>query len=178
MTKFNIFEDRKRRGFAIEFVPLHKARGVGTYLNNRIQVTSPVVDVLKIPAGQSGSIWFHTRDEAQSAIDMWHLQNPPAKPSDVLIQRPTYYPPADGPETAIEVSGVLAILTSEYQAVLNNFGTAEGELCNRDGCEGNLEFTRSINCSCHLGCAPCPSCEAIHLFCPECGWVPEGISPF
>lgn len=48
-------------------------------------------------------------------------------------------------------------------------GYAEGETCNRDGCDGVIEIHPSDNCSCHIS-PPCSACTAPRNFCPECGW--------
>ncbi len=54
-------------------------------------------------------------------------------------------------------------------------GTEEGAQClrlldNFDTCNGVIEFSRSVNCSCHLGGAPCHSCESVEPHCPVCRW--------
>lgn len=47
------------------------------------------------------------------------------------------------------------------------FGINEGDVCGRDGCEGNLE--RKIeNCSCHIT-PPCWACTNTPLCCSGCG---------
>lgn len=51
-------------------------------------------------------------------------------------------------------------------------GTMDGDKCNRDGCEGILEYTHPANCSCHIN-APCSACVNINLSCPVCGWEEE-----
>lgn len=48
-------------------------------------------------------------------------------------------------------------------------GENEGDLCNRDGCGGRLEFEEPENCSCHIN-PPCASCTNVQLYCPECLW--------
>ncbi len=46
-------------------------------------------------------------------------------------------------------------------------GTEEGELCNRDGCQGTMEYPLAENCSCHIN-PPCSSCTSVLLTCTEC----------
>lgn len=48
-------------------------------------------------------------------------------------------------------------------------GFAEGDACGRDGCAGVIEMRAPENCSCHLS-APCFSCTADRIWCPDCGW--------
>lgn len=48
-------------------------------------------------------------------------------------------------------------------------GYVDGDACNRNGCTGIIELEPSENCSCHI-CAPCSSCTAPRMFCPECEW--------
>ena len=45
----------------------------------------------------------------------------------------------------------------------------EGDICNEDGCNGVIVYTKSENCSCHIN-SPCSSCMEVYLYCPECGW--------
>lgn len=47
-------------------------------------------------------------------------------------------------------------------------GDDEGAICNRDGCDGRMEWKPVENCSCHIN-PPCPQCENQSLWCPECG---------
>lgn len=55
-------------------------------------------------------------------------------------------------------------------------GYAEGEVCNRDGCEGVIAYRMVENCSCHL-CAPCGACVNNPAQCPDCGWSEEDEPP-
>lgn len=48
-------------------------------------------------------------------------------------------------------------------------GTMEGDKCNRNGCEGILEYTHPANCSCHIN-PPCSACTSTNFSCPVCGW--------
>lgn len=51
-----------------------------------------------------------------------------------------------------------------------NFGTLEGEICNRFGCEGIIQENSSgESCYCHIN-PPCSSCCNVDQFCEECGW--------
>lgn len=49
------------------------------------------------------------------------------------------------------------------------FGTLEGEVCWRNGCQGILLEAGSEDCSCHIA-PPCGSCTTPREFCPECDW--------
>ena len=49
-------------------------------------------------------------------------------------------------------------------------GTEEGEICNREGCEGILAYPEVTNCTCHLS-PPCPAHTDNQLECPDCGWT-------
>lgn len=51
-------------------------------------------------------------------------------------------------------------------------GKEEGDICNRDGCEGEIEIYQET-CYCNAGNAPCLACENAHPYCPECGWDPN-----
>lgn len=51
-------------------------------------------------------------------------------------------------------------------------GTAEGELCRRDGCCCRLTLEPSLNCSCHIT-PPCGSCLDVRVHCEDCGWRDE-----
>lgn len=55
-------------------------------------------------------------------------------------------------------------------SIICRHGTEEGADCRRFGCDGLIRFERPQNCSCHLGMAPCGSCENVMLECPICGW--------
>lgn len=48
-------------------------------------------------------------------------------------------------------------------------GVSDGDVCNRDGCEGILEYPPVKDCYCHLS-PPCHNCTENPLTCPECGW--------
>lgn len=49
-------------------------------------------------------------------------------------------------------------------------GTEEGDLCDRKGCHGVLEYPLVENCSCHIS-SPCYPCTDNRLACMACGWV-------
>ena len=49
------------------------------------------------------------------------------------------------------------------------YGTYDGEVCNRDNCKGVIDLYPPINCSCHIN-PPCPACTNPQFYCPECGW--------
>lgn len=51
-------------------------------------------------------------------------------------------------------------------------GTEEDNTCNRDGCQGKMEFPEVENCSCHIA-PPCSACVDNPLTCNECGQTPE-----
>ncbi len=48
------------------------------------------------------------------------------------------------------------------------FGYEEGETCNRNGCDGQIEREGEGGCSCHIS-PPCGHCTSPY-YCPECGW--------
>lgn len=48
-------------------------------------------------------------------------------------------------------------------------GFCDGDTCGRNGCDGIIDIRPTENCSCHLH-APCYSCTADRIWCPECGW--------
>lgn len=52
---------------------------------------------------------------------------------------------------------------------MSALGYCEGDLCNRDGCEGVIEIEKVENRSCHLS-APCWGHENADMCCPDCGW--------
>ena len=49
------------------------------------------------------------------------------------------------------------------------WGDAEGDVCNRDGCDGVIEFEPVKNCSCHVS-PPCGACIDSGPWCALCGW--------
>lgn len=74
------------------------------------------------------------------------------------------------------VAAVLAGASNSAEPALStkhSIGYVEGDLCNRDGCEGTIVFNERRNCSCHLGNAPCSGCELRGLVCDECGVFPS-----
>ena len=48
-------------------------------------------------------------------------------------------------------------------------GVMDGDICNRDGCEGILELSHVENCSCHIN-PPCQACVGRSIVCPVCGY--------
>lgn len=52
---------------------------------------------------------------------------------------------------------------------MKEIGTQEGDVCNRNECEGVLIYSESENCSCHIN-PPCSSCMDTYLYCPVCDW--------
>lgn len=49
-------------------------------------------------------------------------------------------------------------------------GYEQGEVCNRDGCQGILdEYDTDTSCSCHIN-PPCGHCVNSRVFCPVCEW--------
>jgi len=51
---------------------------------------------------------------------------------------------------------------------MDNFGFMEGDVCNRDGCEGVMYIPEVENCYC-FKCAPCSHCEDNLSICDKCG---------
>jgi hypothetical protein len=52
---------------------------------------------------------------------------------------------------------------------MDNLGYTEGEICNRNGCQGIIEEEEKRGCSCHIN-PPCPACTESRAYCPECEW--------
>lgn len=50
-----------------------------------------------------------------------------------------------------------------------DYGTSEGDTCNRRGCKGVIDTHKAENCSCHIA-PPCSACTAPRNYCPACGW--------
>lgn len=62
---------------------------------------------------------------------------------------------------------------------MTDCGTEEGDVCNRDGCEGIMWLPPVTDCSCHIS-PPCAQCERNAIVCNECGSDPfddDYISP-
>jgi len=54
---------------------------------------------------------------------------------------------------------------------MSDFGCEEGDVCNRDGCEGIIdEHYADGGCYCHCGNPPCSHCVDDRRYCEECGW--------
>lgn len=57
----------------------------------------------------------------------------------------------------------------------NNFpdafphGVEAGEVCFRDGCDGEIMEYEKDGCSCHIN-PPCSACVANRAYCPKCDW--------
>lgn len=52
-------------------------------------------------------------------------------------------------------------------------GYSEGDICNRNGCKGEMVWRPSDdNCSCHIN-PPCPSCYPGYVYCSVCDWDEE-----
>ena len=51
-------------------------------------------------------------------------------------------------------------------------GLEEGDVCNRDGCKGIIEYPDVEGCSCHIN-PPCNQCVSNTVWCPVCGWRDE-----
>lgn len=49
-------------------------------------------------------------------------------------------------------------------------GEEEGSICNRDGCDGLMDWPEVEGCSCHIN-PPCGRCENNPLTCDTCGSV-------
>jgi hypothetical protein len=72
-------------------------------------------------------------------------------------------------DTMLDVAA-LAFAAIESQARIAadaRIGSQEGDRCNRDGCDGRMEWKKPADCSCHLA-PPCAACEAAPLICSEC----------
>jgi len=53
-------------------------------------------------------------------------------------------------------------------------GYTEGEICNRNGCQGIIEeLDKDGSCSCHVSNPPCSYCCTNTGYCPECNWEAE-----
>lgn len=48
-------------------------------------------------------------------------------------------------------------------------GIEEGEVCNRNGCEGIMYIPPVRGCICHLGHPPCQACVDNNIICSKCG---------
>lgn len=53
--------------------------------------------------------------------------------------------------------------------IKETIGTEEGDVCNRDGCEGILEYGKVRGCTCFIS-PPCFKCVENPLICETCGW--------
>lgn len=50
-----------------------------------------------------------------------------------------------------------------------NHGNEEGATCHRAGCQGTIEWSDVVDCSCHIS-PPCNYCTSRYLCCSECDW--------
>jgi len=50
-----------------------------------------------------------------------------------------------------------------------DYGTSEGDTCNRRGCKGVIKARPVEGCSCHIS-PPCSACTAPCNYCPVCDW--------
>lgn len=50
------------------------------------------------------------------------------------------------------------------------FGTEEGDHCNRKCCPGTIERGEGSCCCSVVSNPPCGYCESNEVWCPECGW--------
>lgn len=57
----------------------------------------------------------------------------------------------------------------EHQEEDYETGYAEGETCNRNGCDGVIMSNKTEECSCHID-PPCCACLNTGSSCPKCGW--------
>jgi hypothetical protein len=48
-------------------------------------------------------------------------------------------------------------------------GIFEGDVCNREGCNGIINTHPVRGCSCHIN-PPCSACTEPRNFCSDCGW--------
>ena len=55
---------------------------------------------------------------------------------------------------------------------MNNFGTEEGAICWRNGCQGIIEHREVRGCSCHIN-PPCSACTDPREYCASCDWQAE-----
>ena len=58
-----------------------------------------------------------------------------------------------------------------------SYGTDEGDVCNRDGCEGEMWLPPVLDCSCHVS-PPCNRCVTNAVVCKECGADPADDEPY
>lgn len=49
------------------------------------------------------------------------------------------------------------------------YGYTEGDVCNRQGCQGHIQLTEPEGCTCHIS-PPCSACVSVIHYCRECGW--------
>jgi len=55
-------------------------------------------------------------------------------------------------------------------------GIWEGDVCNRNGCQGVIRLNPRENCSCHIS-PPCHWCVGRGASCPECDWSSDDDEP-
>lgn len=54
----------------------------------------------------------------------------------------------------------------------NTYGLIEGDRCNRQGCDGEMERYDEPDCSCHIS-PPCGNCVNAEFICPKCEYLVE-----
>lgn len=62
------------------------------------------------------------------------------------------------------------------KAVEPSKGENEGDVCNRNGCDGVLHFPPVADCCCHVS-PPCQRCIENELCCTKCDWTPSEEEP-
>ena len=67
-----------------------------------------------------------------------------------------------------KLDGNMIAADAHYSEGEGQFGTEEGETCNRLGCDGVMIFDDVENCSCHIS-APCAGHMRQQLICGICG---------
>ena len=90
---------------------------------------------------------FPDRHEEQMLTDQPLPGSQASKSDELSLSDDGGFKPGEGPSVDIE----------------------EGFACPVEGCDGEIEFSLTENCSCHIS-SPCASCLAVYLFCPVCQW--------
>jgi hypothetical protein len=81
-------------------------------------------------------------------------------------------------ETMLEVAALaFAAIQSDARIAAKYFvkikvGIEEGDICNREGCLGTMEWTKDGECTCHIN-PPCSACTDGRLTCTKCGAQPD-----
>ncbi len=59
------------------------------------------------------------------------------------------------------------------QRLVMDYGKEEGDTCNREGCQGTMNYPLiPEGCTCHLH-PPCPACQDALPYCDICGMSEE-----